>query len=712
METSRLLGSPHRDRSNRPKRPPLLSVPSKFSFRSTISLEPALEHHELGPHEACELHINQNYRRPLDRLAYLAYYFPMLRWLPSYKPRDALGDFVAGLSLASFQVPLMMSFSTSLAKLPPLVGLYSVVAASLVYAVFGGVPTLIVGPLPSTAVLYGQAIHALQNGGFDLLSVQVSAILSAATGGILLAAGLLRYGFLDRVLSRALLKGFIGAMGVIMIVNQLAIQLGLQDLAGKYPSHTIVEKVRFAALHVSQAHRPTVLVSLVTLAAVLMLRRVKSLMVSRGVTLAVYIPELLAMVVVATILSYRYDWEARGIAIVGDLQPPKSPSSGEPSLLVNPFNPATVPLLKKAFSTSLLCLILGFFDSTTASKALSSKYNYTISSNRELIALGAVNLAVSLVGGMPSFGALGRSKINILAGAVSPLSSVFMAGAIVLAIYYLLPFLYYLPECTLSLSTTIIGITVIEEVPQDAGFFWRIGGYDEMAVLGAVFAATLFWSVETGVVLGILIAVMRLMRSGTRSHIHVLGRISNTSAFRNADELIEESFFEADSADSGTSRAECSPGRPAVAEMEHIDGVLIVRIPEPLSFANIGDLRRRLARIDKFHSLLVHPSQPGLDPGLATRYVIFDCKGMTSLDASATQELYEIVKRYTLHLRVAFSRVPTDQGVRQMLKRLGIRAMVNATMQDGPRAVPSSSGLGHGFFLSIDEALSRLPEDA
>ncbi|GEQ72522.1 hypothetical protein JCM33374_g6209 [Metschnikowia sp. JCM 33374] len=681
-ETSRLLpGQPKRAQR------PIVSVPSMRSLTTTHS-NVYIDHHGLDP-----IDMENQSNKPFDRWAYVAYYLPILGWLPQYKRELFLGDFLAGVSLASFQIPLVMSVATSLAKLPPLVGLYSVVAAALTYAVFGGVPVLIVGPSPSTAVLYGSVVEGLRHdptGQFSgLSSLEISAALSLGMSAVLLASGLLRYGFLDNVLSRALLKGFIGGMGVIMITNQFDIQMGLSDLAKTSPHHSILEKWRFAIVNWENAHTKTMVVSIVTLMLVLVIRHQKRILVEKyHKKAAVYIPELLAMVVIATALSYVFDWESDGIEIVGNLAN-QSPDNSKTTVVVNPFKRSTFKLLKSAFSTSFVCALLGFFDSTTATKALGAKYNYNISSNRELIALGACNLAVSIFGGIPSFGALGRSKVNILAGATTPLA-------------------------------------MLEEVPADVSFFWSIGGYDEIGVLVTVFCATVFWNVEAGVVIGVVIAVVRVIRNGTKSHIHILGRVPNTPVFRNADELIEETFYSEDD----SSEVNSTILQDIAAEIQQIEGVLIIRVPEPLNFANVGDLRNKLNRLEKFGTLSVHPSQPPTKPKdeRSIKLVVFDCKGMNSIDASATQELYETVRRYkdVSKIYVAFARTPTQQQVRDRIIKSGIRDIVNESMcefeglnfeEGGSSAIfmskstskskniSVSAGLGKGFFLSIGEAI-------
>ena len=166
-----------------------------------------------------------------------------------------------------------------------------------------------------------------------------------------------------------------------------------------------------------------------------------------------------------------------------------------------------------------------------------------------------------------------------------------------------------------------------------------------------------------------------------------------------------------------------------IAEIEEIEGVLVIKIPEPLNFANVGDLKNRLNRIEKYGSLLIHPSQPTRRDfnNTTIKFIIFDCKGMNEIDSSATQILYEIIRKYieVNEISVCFSRVAMSKDIRHKFKKLGIIDLVNnsyktyensnnvrsksAGSENGSStnlySYGTSSGMEDGFFLSIDEAI-------
>lgn len=676
-----------------PRRPKLYLVPSLALIKSSLA-DINTRADSLTGDDTHSVNFDENmdkfYRllsQRVNRWAYVAYYLPILRWFPNYSiSNNLLGDLVAGLSLASFQIPLVMSFATSLARLPAVLGLYTIIIGSLVYPIFGTVPILVVGPSPLSAIIYGQTIeqmHHIMSEKLDLMVI--SSALTAILGAVLFGCGLFRFGFLDKMFSRALLKGFIAAMGVIMIVNQLPVELGLEEEMAKHPHVTTLDKIWFLATHLDLSHKLTTYISILTFIIVYAVKKAKPL-----IRCAVYFPELLLMVVLATLACYHFLWPSRGVEVVGDV-------TVDHVALHNPFTLSRFSLYKKVFSTAFLVTLLGFFDSATAIRSLDAKYNFNVSSNRELLALGAVNVVNSVFAGLPAFGAFGRSKINAQAGALTPMSGIFMALATIFVVVYMLQYFFFLPQCVLALTTTIIGVTVLEEMPQDIMFFCRTQGYDELVTFALVFMITLLWLAEAGVFTGIGVAVVRVIKQGTQSRIQIMGRIPGTVAFRNADELIEESFNHA-------TTPETLPD--LVAEIEQIEGTLIVKIPEPLNFANSSDLKAKFLRLEKYGSLLIHPSQP---QAISTpKRIVFDCKGMTKIDTGAVQILREICERATHEgSTVCFSRVPLIPLVRDKLRRSGIVTLVNGNI----RSDQETLGLGLGFYMSIDDAVRALEGD-
>ena len=93
--------------------------------------------------------------------------------------------------------------------------------------------------------------------------------------------------------------------------------------------------------------------------------------------------------------------------------------------------------------------------------------------------------------------------------------------------------------------------------------------------------------------------------------------------------------------------------------VEMVPHCLIVKIPEPLTFANTGSLKDRLRRLEDHGTGSAHPALPRIRNPKHNQNVIFDVHGVTTLDPAAAQVLLEIVESYVERgTRVFFCRVP------------------------------------------------------
>jgi MFS superfamily sulfate permease-like transporter len=103
----------------------------------------------------------------------------------------------------------------------------------------------------------------------------VAGVVTGMAGAIIFIAGLTRLGFLDSVLSRPFLRGFISAVGFVIVVDQLIPELGLQNLAAEVGgvSHaSSVDKLRFLFGHISKASVITTAVSFISFSIIMVFR--------------------------------------------------------------------------------------------------------------------------------------------------------------------------------------------------------------------------------------------------------------------------------------------------------------------------------------------------------------------------------------------------------------------------------------------------------
>jgi MFS superfamily sulfate permease-like transporter len=183
---------------------------------------------------------------------YFSYYIPFLAWIPQYRWIHLQGDLTAAITMASFYLPMALSYASNLAHVPPISGLYSFVFNPLIYAVLGSCPQMVVGPEAAGSLLVGSVVKASVDKGAtaeedDVMHARVAGVVTGIAGAAIFIAGLTRLGFLDNVLSRPFLRGFISAIGVVIIVDQLIPEMGLAALAEKMDvSHgSSIDKLQF-----------------------------------------------------------------------------------------------------------------------------------------------------------------------------------------------------------------------------------------------------------------------------------------------------------------------------------------------------------------------------------------------------------------------------------------------------------------------------------
>jgi len=124
-------------------------------------------------------------------------------------------------------------------------------------------------------------------------------------------------------------------------------------------------------------------------------------------------------------------WDDDGITILGDV-----PIHTGGHFLRFPFHHHHLPYLRETTSTAVLISIVGFLDSIVAAKQNAARFSYSISPNRELVALGAANLVGAFVPGtLPAYGSITRSRINADAGARTQMASIVCAVIILIATF-------------------------------------------------------------------------------------------------------------------------------------------------------------------------------------------------------------------------------------------------------------------------------------
>ncbi len=434
-------------------------------------------------------------------------------WLKHYRKELLAGDIGAGVIVALMLVPQGMAYAL-VAGLPPVTGLYASLLPAVAYAVFGSSMVQSVGPMAITSLMLGTSIAALAPAG-SALYMQLSQQLALMVGLILFLCGVFRLGFLSSFFSRPVMSGFTTGAALVIALEQLRPLLGL--------SHDWA---------FGSVHWPSAAVGLVALLLLVLGRyALPPLLKPLGGWMADMLPKLLPIFVIvgATVAVAVLGLERAGLKTVGAIP------GGLPPLGLTLSHEHWRSLLLP----SLVIAFMAFLAGQSAAQALAQKRNERINTNRELLGLGAANLASAVSGGFTVTGSISRSAVNFAAGANTPLATLVSAGLIAVALCLpnawlsLIP----LPAMAATIVIAVVGMMDMSTLVES----WRHDRSDA-ATLVATTAGVLLLGVEEGVLMGVVLSFASLIWRSSRPHIAIVGRLPGTEHFRNQERYTVETL--------------------------------------------------------------------------------------------------------------------------------------------------------------------------
>ena len=533
--------------------------------------------------------------------------FPFVDWLFNYRREWLKNDVTAGLTVAVMLVPQGMAYAM-LAGLPPIVGLYASVVPLFIYALFGSSRQLAVGPVAMVSLLVASALGAVAEPGSGEYLV-LAAVLAGMVGLIQFLMGATRLGFLVNFLSHPVISGFTSAAALIIGFNQLKHLLGVSIPRSHHVFSIIIDAIQ----RLNEINQSTFVIGIAGIAALFLFKRWKPVF-----------PAALVVVVFATVLVKIFNLEAVGVKIVGAV--PK----GLPALAIPSFDAEAITSL---WPTAIAISLIAFLESIAVAKAFAAKNHSEVDANQELIGLGLANVAASLFGAYPVTGGFSRTAVNAQAGARSGLASIITAATVALALLFLTPFFYYLPQAVLAaiIMVAVFGLVDVKEVRH----LYKVKRSDLLLLILA-FAATLFLGIERGILISVIASLVLMIKRTSKPHSAELGRLPGATIYRNLERYPEAAKFK---------------------------GLGILRVDASLYFANVEHLKDRLQKLERSNKPL--------------QAVIFDASSVNDIDSTADAVLHALARDYKAR-GIEFYFANVKGPVRDVMKRSGFYQRLGA----------------------------------
>lgn len=396
------------------------------------------------------------------------------KWRRALSVGTLRDDAVAGLVLGVQSVPDGLATGL-LAGVNPLAGLYGYLVGTAGGALFTSSTFMAVQGTGAMAMLMADipAIHESPDPTRALVT------LSVLTGIVMLTAGLLRLGSVLRFVSNAVMVGFISAVGVNIVLGQLA------NLTG-YSAEGANRLVRAFNTLISPGewHGASLVVGIGTIGLILLLERTR--LGPLGLVVAV-----IATSAVAHWASWGGVATLRDLGVVAD----SLPRLEWPLLRLVPV--LIIPAASLAF--------VGLVQGAGVSASFPNPDGTYPDASRDFIGQGAANVASGLFQGMPVGGSVSASAINKEAGARSRASFLFASAVMAVVIVVFGEAVGSIAMPSLAGLLMLIGYRTIK--PADLVSVWRIGSLQKV-VLSVTFALTMVIPLQYAVLVGVGFSVV------------------------------------------------------------------------------------------------------------------------------------------------------------------------------------------------------------
>ncbi len=435
--------------------------------------------------------------KSMGRLCWL----PPTQWLRGYRATYLPSDFVAGITLAAYAIPVSLAYA-GLAGLPPQVGVYGYLLGGLGYALLGSSRQLAVGPTSAISLMIAGTVGAMANGDAERYA-QIASLTAFTVAALCLFAWALRLSALVKLISDSILVGFKIGAGLTIAMTQLPSIFGVPG-----GGHNFFDRVWLLA---GQLGHIQYMVLLIGIAAIALLFLGERLLPGKPVALAI----VALSIVVATVLGFP----AMGVPITGDI-PSGLPHLAGPALRLVDVE-GIIPLAAG-------CLLLAYIEGVSAARTFAAKHGYPLDPRQELLGVGAANLGAAMGHGYPVAGGLSQSAVNDKAGARTPMALIFASIALALCLLFLTGLLENLPKAVLAaiVLTAIYGLLDFPTLLR----MWRVSRLDFYAAAIAL-AGVLALGILNGILLAALGSILLLLMRISQPHVAFLGRVPGTNIY-------------------------------------------------------------------------------------------------------------------------------------------------------------------------------------
>lgn len=411
-------------------------------------------------------------------------------------------DWAAGLSIAGLLLPEAVAYS-GIAGLPPQSGVIALLVGLFIYGLLGSSRFAIISATSSSAAVLLAATSSAAQGDLAM-RLALGAGIVVLAGVFFLIAAAARLGAVSNLIAKPVLRGFALGLALTIVVKQMPKVVAVQPAHGDF--------LRLSWELVASLGQWNLAGLAMAATGVAVLQGLGHWRATRAVPAALLV---IATGIALDLAGVCRQW---GIDAVGPidfrLEAPSLPALSREMWL---------RMGELAFAMALIL----YAESYGSIRTFALRHGDHVSANRDLLALGAANLASGLFQGMPVGAGFSATSANEAAGAQTRAAGLIAGGVVLLAAIALLPWIAHTPEPLLAaIVMHAVGHT-LNPGSLRPYFSWR---RDRLVALVA-FVAVLLLGVLDGLLTAIGVSLLLLLQGMSRARVSWLGRLGESHDF-------------------------------------------------------------------------------------------------------------------------------------------------------------------------------------
>ena len=376
----------------------------------------------------------------------------MIKKLKSEWFGNVRGDILAGIVVCLALFPEVIGFMI-VAGVDPIVGVYATFFITLISAFFGGRPGMISAAAGAVALVLANLVAKY---GIEYLFA--ATILAGIIQGIL---GFLKIGRVMKYIPKAVMTGFVNALGIMMFTSQL----------DHFKGNIILPILAIIGIFI--------------------------IFIFPKITKKIPSPIVSILVISLIVIFLKLD-----VKVLGDL--------GEISKKLPHFKLPDVPMnfetLKIIFPTSLSVAIVGLVESLLTSQLVDEITESDSDKNKESRSQGLANIVSGFFGGIAGCGMIGQTMININYGGRGRLATLLSGSFMLLSVVLLNNIVIQIPIVALAAVMVVVSFTTINW--DSIKNIRTIPKTESLVMIVTVIIVLLTHNLAYGVVIGTLVSII------------------------------------------------------------------------------------------------------------------------------------------------------------------------------------------------------------